>query len=311
MKKYRVLAGATAAAVLGIAGIRLLAGNETPEVSLYVLHAREERQTVVCSGVIESAETYSVYTPLSSKTEQVVAEAGKQVQEGDVLFTVDVEATVAAAVASGASGVTPDSVDAEVTAPISGVLTTLNVSQGRMTDVTKPCAVIASNEHLQVNITIKESHLKDIAVGQEVLVGGVAFLRQDYRGTVTYIAPSARQTGSAVSSGETVVDAVVELDDAQIDSSLRLGLSAQATVVVDDLPQALVVPYEYVQQSDSGQEYVYIEQDGTAVRRDIETGQELASGFVVTAGLCEGDRIVTAPALIPASGTKITVEEVF
>lgn len=298
-------------AVVGLAGVRLLTGKEAPTVSVYVLHAREEQQTVVCSGVVESAETYNVYTPISSKAEQVVAQAGKQVKAGDVLFTVDVEATVAAAIASGSHTVTPGSIDEQVTAPISGVLTTLNVSEGRMTDVTKPCAVIASNEHLQVSITIKESHLRDIAVGQEVFVGGVAFLRQDYRGNITYIAPSARQTGSALSSGETVVDAIVQLDDAEIDSSLRLGLSAQATVVVDDLPQALVVPYEYVQQSDSGQEYVYIEQNGTAIRRDIETGQELASGFVVTAGLQEGDRIVTAPALIPESGAKITVKEVF
>ncbi len=301
----------TAVAVLGLIGIRLAAKKEAPVVSVYVLQAREEQQTVVCSGVIESSETYNVYTPVTSKTEQVVAETGKQVHRGDVLFTVDVAATVAAVNATSSEKITSANVNAEVTAPISGVLTALNVSEGRMTDVTKPCAVIASNERLQVSITIKESHLRDIAVGQEVMVSGVAFAKQNYRGTVTYIAPAARQNGTAASAGETVVDAVVELDSEEIDESLRLGLSAKATVVVNDMPQALVVPYEYVLQSDSGQEYVYLEKDGVAVRQDIQTDEELAAGFVVTAGLQEGDRIITSPTLISQSGRKITVEEVF
>ena len=91
---------------------------------------------------------------------------------------------------------------------------------------------------------------------------------------------------------------MVEIEPNDQDESLRLGLTATADIVVDEQENGLVVPYGCVLQDDDGQEYVYLYQNGQAVKRVIETGWELRDGFQVVSGLSAGEGLITEPALI-------------
>lgn len=301
MKKYSILFTLTILTIVGILFTGSAMKETVTQVEYRTVETRTVEETILCTGKVESAESEKVFVSVPCIAGEVYVKAGEPVEAGQPLFSLDVGATKQAMAAAGGSlsalGLTDkdlESAPAEVKAPISGILTTLNVAQGELTDTENACAVISSNESLQVTISINEKSLKKASVGQTVNVSGMAFDKDIYQGTLSYIAPSARQQ-LAGSTTETVVDAVVTLDDDQLDDSLRPGLSAKARIVIGSTPAALVVPYEDVMQDEEGNEYVFLYQEGKAVKRMVVTGDELTSGYQILEGLQNGDQVIRAP----------------
>lgn len=310
MKKYLALFLVTGVLIAGVVTTGKILDKPNPQVSVYALKPQLVEKTVLCSGTVESAESLSVYTDMSCIAGQVLVKAGDQVKRGDVLFTVDVDATKE--VLATAGGLSPDTLPdieltREIVAPASGIVTTLNAAQGEITDGAKPCAVISSSEDLQVKVSIHEKDIKNAKVGQRAAVSGSAFSKDSYMGELTYISPSARQQYVG-SISETVVDAIITLDKDELDESLRMGLTARARLVVGSTKDALVVPYDYVLQDEAGTEYVYVYQEGRAIRRDVTAGEELSEGYLIVSGLSAGDRIVQEPASIKKDGETVTLK---
>ncbi|MPN44067.1 hypothetical protein SDC9_191628 [bioreactor metagenome] len=158
---------------------------------------------------------------------------------------------------------------------------------------------------MQVRISILEDNLKNIKIGQAATVNGTAFTKEGYDGTITYISPSARQQYSGTSS-ETVVDAIVTLSEK--DDSLKPGLSAKAKIQVSDLVESIIVPYDYVMQDEENREYVYLYDNGIAVKRIIVTGREFYEGFQIESGLSAGDRVIQNPGDIKQEKEKVVLE---
>ena len=305
MKKYRILLSVTLPLLAALILWRIWGLPSSVAVTVHTVRCRTVEETVRCTGVVESAQQHAVYTALPCLASEVLAEEGRTVQAGDVLFTVDVDATVAAVNASGANRITAADVRRELTAPVSGVVLNVGVKAGGMTDVARPCVVIASMEQLQLSVLVRESQLRRVAVGQRVHVSGDAFAQERYGGALTHIAPMAQSTISL--GGETAVEAIVTLDEGQTDASLRLGLTAKAEVVVNEWQNIPVVPYECVLQNEAGEEYVYVVRDGRAEQRIIRTVAELPEGFAVGEGLSDGDRVVRSPETV-THRSPVTVE---
>lgn len=310
MKKYMILAASTSLAIAAIVAVSSFSKPAAVDVSLYTVSAHTVRHTVDYTGKVESAESKSVYTEVACIAGDVLVKPGQMVEKGDVLFTIDMAATKQVAATLGGQSqlldlANLDTIDNEVTAPVRGIVSTLNVTEGDITDTSKPCAVISSGEALQVKIGVPEKGLSHIYEGQEVTLSGVAFDKDSYRGTVTEISPSARtQLNGSVS--ETVIDTTVTINPEDVDDSLRVGLSAKAQITLEISPNALIVPYEAVQQDDEGQEYVYVCQDGKAEKRVITTGNELSEGFEVLSGLSDGEQIVSDPTKVGKNGAAVT-----
>ncbi len=313
MKKYVVLAVTTCMAIGVIIGCGAIIKKTPVGVSVVELQPQPMEQTVTCTGKVESADNESVILEIPCVAGQVYVEPGQRVEQGDVLFSVDVEATKAAMAQVGGVGAAqiPDSaILTQVTAPISGILSTLDVTEGELTAAQKPCAVIANSETLQVAIAIREQDLQKVALGQRVTIKGSGFREPLYTGILTEMAASARQQYVG-STTETVVDAVVSFDSGCVDDSLRVGLNAKALITISETPDALVVPYECVLQDEEGTEYVYVcvDEDGKtrAVRRNILSGEEWSAGFHAVSGLQAGDRVISNPEAISRDGTAITI----
>ena len=306
MKKYVWLAIGTVISISLIFGVGAVVKQAPIQVSLFTAGLSTVEQTVVCTGKVEAADGREVYVDMPCVAGDVYVKEGDRVEQGDALFSVDEDAT-RQALSSLSSSLT-ESVDvpnSPVTAPVSGVVVALNVRSGAVTDYTSPCAVIAQSEGVQITVAIRERYLPQVQEGQAVTITGVAFEKEMYRGTVLEIAASAHQEYIGTSS-ETVVDAVVALDDGTADDSLRVGLNARVRIVVDTQQDALVIPYDCVAQTEEGEEYVYVYQnDGTAVRQIIQSGASYADGILVVSGASAGDRLVRTPETL--SGTRVKV----
>ena len=310
-KKYIWLMVLTLTAISGI----LLGGHltKTPpvEVRVVTLQPQLVEETVSCSGKVEAAKSQNVYLDMPCVAGEVYVQAGQEVDQGDILFTVDVDATKQVLAQTGGLGVSQISdaiITKEVTATVSGVVSTLNVTPGSLMDTSVPCAVIASSDTRRVKIAVREQDLQKVAIGQRVTVTGSGFRKESYTGVLTELASSARQqlVGTVT---ETVVDAVVMLDQDQMDPSLRVGLNAKAAVQVSSIADALVVPYECVMQDEEGDEYVYAYADGRAVRRVFVSGEEWSTGFHVVSGLQAGDRILLDPEKVSRDGAPVVIRE--
>lgn len=310
MKKYVWLAVGTAM-VLG--GIWLADGWLNPDplsVPTQTIEPTAIERTVMCSGRVRTGDTDKVYMKWPCVAQTVYVEKGDTVKKGDVLFTVDTEATLETLASAGQSITNLDRIefDTTVTAPISGVVDSITAEAGETVSTAKPCAVISSNEQLQLAVEIGERDVKHVQIGQAVHIRGSAFSKDTYAGEVLSIAAAATEQYSGTSA-ETVVEAVVGIDPDDWDNSLRLGLTATADIVVDRDEHGIVVPYDCVLQDDDQQEYVYVYENGCAVKRVIETGWELRDGFQVEKGLAAGDRVITEPALITANGMAVQARE--
>lgn len=292
MKKYVWLLSLTSLLITAMILSKPLVKHPSTEVSVFTAKTEPMKETVTCTGKIKAAEGTDVYVEMPCIAGTVNVQPGDYVKEGDILFTVDTEATkqvLAAATDVSPSLIPDDKIEQKVTAPVSGKVRVLNAAQGEAIDSDTPCATISQSDSLLVAVTVNENDLKSVAVGQTVVVSGVAFKKEGYKGVVTSLSSSARQKYDGTNS-VTVVDAVITLSET--DDSVLPGLTAKAKIQVGNNKQCLIVPYEYVLEDEESQEYVYVYKNGRAVKQIVKTGKELADGYEIVSGLSSGDQII-------------------
>lgn len=310
MKKYIWLVIGTGLAVVAILGIKALRAEEEIPVTLLTIEPQTVQQTIKCTGKVEASDSQAVYVEFPCVAKEVYVKAGQTVRQGDPLFSMDVEATQQAL--SQLAGSLPNGVadiaNTQVTAPISGVVATINVKAGEIADHTQPCATIASGGGVQIAVAIRERHLPQVQTGQKVIVTGVAFSKKQYLGTLTSISSSAHQQYLGTVS-ETVVDAVILLDEGMADSSLRTGLNAQAEIVTQVHEDVLLVPYDCITQNEEGEDCVYVYRgDGIAEQQPIEIAAEYADGVLVVSGISAGERLVQTVEALSAARASVRAE---
>ena len=307
MKKYYVMLFTfTSILIAGMLIVKQLVVQSVTAVSVYEVQAKQIEDTITCTGSIQAADCQDVYVDIPCVAGKVNVKAGDDVEKGDLLFTVDVEATkeVLASVSNISSSLISKQINQKVTAPVSGKVSTINVAEGEAIDSDTPCAVISSSDTLQVKVAIYEDSIKNVKVGQTAVVTGQAFQNDRYTGTVTYISSSARQKYSGTSS-ETVVDALITLTDS--DDSVKPGLTAKTKIQIGTKSECIIVPYDYVMQDDDNQEYVFLYKKGRAVKCNVETGKEYYDGFEIVSGLSSGDLVIKNPDNIQKSGISVTL----
>lgn len=199
--------------------------------------------------------------------------------------------------------------DCTVTAPVSGTVTAVNVSEGGA-----PAGVlfvIEDTSRLEVDISIKEYDVGIVGEGMKAGVRADALEDQSFSGELTSIAPAATTTAAAgsTSSGNVEYAATVTVDGT--DTPLRIGMSAKADIVVEEHKDVLAVPYEALGVGSGGEDVVYaaVDQgDGTYLVQEIPvtlglegdltvevSGEGLSAGTIVLAnadGAVAGQRIV-------------------
>ncbi len=307
MKKYMVLAVSTALAMALIFGVRAARAPRAVAVTLVDITATTVRKTVECNGKVEATSSQEVLVQVPCVAKKVYVSEGQQVSKGDVLFSVDTEATrqVLAQWNTAMSETETEALSETVTAPIAGEVVSLSIREGALVDTAKPCAVIRAQKGVRIGVTVKEKDLSCMALGQAVEISGVAFAQKVYQGTVTAIAETAHQEYIGTVS-ETVVDAVVTLENP--DDSLRAGLNAKATVITEVKEKALLVPYDCIGQTEEGAEFVYVyDEAGKARWQQPVFGEEYRDGVLVVSGLASGVRLVQNPEAL--SGDSVWVQE--
>lgn len=161
-----------------------------------------------------------------------------------------------------------------VTAPISGVITAMNVDVGD-TYMGEGNALfsIADNEHFVVSASVDEYEISKIAKEMTAAVIVEALGDTEMGAEVSFVSPTAASSNTASSNvGSSEYKIEIALDEANTD--LRIGMTAKASIVRDAVYDVLTVPYDCVETKEDGSKVIYKEQDGERVEVPVTVGME-------------------------------------
>jgi HlyD family secretion protein len=215
-------------------------------------------------------------------------------------------------------------------APIDGVVSSLPVKVGEFALAnfsTTPLLTIADMSEVNAEISVDETDVDNVSIGQSAKVKVDALGDVDIDGKVFEKASSAvkRTTGQAVQQGvntQEAKDFVVKVrlsPTGDLASKLKPGMSTTATITTATVDDALAVPLQAIVPRDapasSGQEanqsdqssatgishkkeingVFVIQKDNRAHFVPVQTGIKGDQEIEVKSGLSQGDEIVTGP----------------
>ncbi len=183
--------------------------------------------------------------------------------------------------------------------PINGILDSLMVDRGEYGNAGTPAARVVQVDRLKVAVDVPEKDVTAIRVGQNVNV-----LPADVNGSglgrpgkvihVAYLADESTRTYKTK----------VQIDNR--DGYLRPGMIVRVRFVRRVIPDVLVIPLYTVMDRD-GMKFVFVEEDGFAVRREVRLGPIIEGKVVVFGGVQAGENLVVKGQQLLADGGAVAI----
>ncbi len=192
----------------------------------------------------------------------------------------------------------------QIRSPLDGVVTRLDVKAGESVipgTTNIPGTVLAEvsdTSSVIAELKVDETDIARIAIGQRAAIYAAAYPDQVVNGVVERIAASAVKA-----EGQQNLSFAVDIRlDAAEANRIKPGTSCRAEVYTQSSGKELAVPLQAVLYEDAaraGKEkekaYVFVDEAGTAVRRDLTLGLSSDSHVVAKSGLKFSERVVVGP----------------
>ena len=170
-------------------------------------------------------------------------------------------------------------------APFPGVVGLREVSVGEVVAPGQALVNVVRLDPMEVDFSLPETALAQVAVGQEVTLQIDAFPNEAFSGRISAIEPvidpntrSAKVRAQIVNEGY----------------RLRPGLFARITLGGAGGGETAVMVPEQALMQQGDVRFVYVVRDGKAARTPVVTGQRQPGRIAVLEGLKEGDQVVSA-----------------
>lgn len=329
MKKNELIAADKAAVV----------SNERPPVNsvVYTLQPTEIRDRINLPGNVEPWTRLELMAKVAGSITEVLVQEGNEVTEGDVLARIessDYKIAVQKAEAAYkyakadyqrdkkvyAKGVIPAAeLDRKETslitakteldnarlqlsrctikAPMDGIVRRLDAKVGLLLSVADPVAEILKIDKVKAIIGIPESDVPAVRKLDEIKLTVQALDNLVVTGKKFFLSPSP-DTAARLYKLE------LEVDNSSRD--ILPGMFIRANIVKKSIPDAITVPlYSVISRND--EQYVYVDEDGVAQKKEVELGIMEKWMVQVTKGLADQDRLIIEGHRDVESGQKIKV----
>ncbi len=193
-----------------------------------------------------------------------------------------------------------------IRSPIDGVVIQVDIKVGETviagtTNIPgSTMMVIADPSETLTEVQVDEADIAQVREGQNADIFAAAYPDTALSGTVQSIASVARQA-----PGQASLSFLVKiLLDEQDSMTIRPGMSVRADIYTQSSEETLAIPVQAVlydedtDEDDEGKEeqtYVFVMQDGKAIRKDVEVGISNDSDQEITDGLEEGEIVISGP----------------
>ena len=222
-----------------------------------------------------------------------------------------------------------------VYSPMTGVVSMLNVEEGKVVVGVAQMAVtemmrIANMDEMEARVDVSENDILRIKVGDTAEIEVEAYNNRTFLGIVTQISSSANSRAALTTEQATNFTVKIRLLSSSYADLVDLrkkkfpflpGMSATVEIITDRAPNVLTVPIEAVTIRDDDKkagdkdddededrpkkddskrkeeikEYVFVYENGKAVRKEVETGIQDDRYIQIKKGLQAGEEVIYSP----------------
>ncbi|PWK17073.1 RND family efflux transporter MFP subunit [Arcicella aurantiaca] len=181
-------------------------------------------------------------------------------------------------------------------APYAGVIANLKTKAYNTTPATEPFCTILSRESLVVEVSILESELGVITLGQVAKVKSLAYSERNYVGKVSEINPLVNEQGLVL----------IKVRIQNPDQYLLEGMNAQV-IIEKNLQNQIVIPKEAVVER-SGKKVVFVYENGLAKWNYVTVAHENSQEVAISEGLKVGQKVIVEGNLNLGHDAKVALE---
>ena len=171
-----------------------------------------------------------------------------------------------------------------ITAPISGIIETVNVAKDEMAPQGVAAFTISEKKTMEASFYVTEEVKNYLKLGDPV--------RTEVDEEGKYSPGKIIGIDTAVDPQKGLFKVTAEIRPADR-SDFSSGTSVNLLVVSNSAKNQILIPYDAVYY-ENGQAYVFVIKNGVAVRKNVETGIYDSKNIVITDGLSAGNRVVTS-----------------
>ena len=181
---------------------------------------------------------------------------------------------------------------ASLLAPFDGLVVSRNVDPGDLVrnaqtasgTIGSPLFTVVQLDTVRVRVALPENDAAHANVGDEAVVRLRSLGNRSLTGQIS------RTSGQMELSTRTML---IEIDLPNPDGLLKPGMYGEATIALETVADALVLPASAVRFREQGQAYVYrVDNSGQVQIVEVTTGFDDGRRIVITEGLSAGDRVV-------------------
>lgn len=172
--------------------------------------------------------------------------------------------------------------DCKLYAPFAGMISEKNVEVGQNVMSGAPIGKLVGLEGLKVKISVPETEISDVSIGQKAVITVPALDGRKFVGSVT-------EKGVVANRLSRSYDVKIRVKDSSKD--LMPGMVTEVALGGKDSDN-IVIPAQIVQLDETNKTFVWLRREGKAHRQTVVCGDYTADGVCVVAGLQEGDEII-------------------
>jgi multidrug efflux pump subunit AcrA (membrane-fusion protein) len=187
--------------------------------------------------------------------------------------------------------------DLEVTAPISGYVTALNLTENAMASNQQAAIVIEDLGQIKVTASVTPETIRKINKGDQLQVM-IGSFEEPFMGEVTAASLSA-DSATRLYPIEIIID--------NADGRIRPGMFATIQVINEQSVSAVTIPSEAVLPHNGGYIVYRVVSENKAEPVDVEIGMDTGYKVEIIKGLSEGDVVITKGAGLINEETELNV----
>jgi multidrug efflux pump subunit AcrA (membrane-fusion protein) len=184
-----------------------------------------------------------------------------------------------------------------VKSPIKGTVSALNVVQGQIAAASQVAATVVEMDRVYLQVNVVENIVTKLQEGQKAQVRVSALSEEFIESTIEYVSPTADPRSQ-------LYTVRVYLDNA--DKAIKPGMSGEVKLVLDSVDKAIIVKADAVLDED-GESFVFVVQDGKAIRKTVEVGLDTGDHVEVKSGLIAGEKLIIEGQYYVADGGEVKV----
>ncbi len=186
--------------------------------------------------------------------------------------------------------------DLTIRAPFAGVLGFREASKGAYIDAGDVITSLDDLSIIKVDFHLPERLLTHIHVGQQVSAVNSAYQDKEFIGKITAIDSRIDSSTRTIKVRATISNKALKLHPGML---LNISVLLQVENILQ-LPESSIIPIE-------DNHYVFVENEGKAVRKSIKIGRRHPGVVEVLSGLVEGEQVVVEGALKLRDGSAVSI----